>query len=385
MQNEFNSGYQYRGMRCVAFDSKEFKRVPQSWKGDRNNYEGGFFTHLGVGVAIDDPEIFTEAYLEATRKLAESFSIENPRLLYSYSTLGDEFDRSRTIAFAQELVNAVSAHVSSLHFYYVILPPKTIPEVTVGGNRCPEQSVKTEDFLRHLGPMFSYISAWNYQKYHREDKCKLLIDSFRSKETIAWRELTKASDIHIIPHGDDVNPLISFADIVAFMTDVKLYNAEPRNRTLNSQNLKIAWKGVFEVDSSAIDERTLSKIKWINDDLIDFGKYVQKPTLFFMSDELKTEGINKEVFPKDITTPVMKKSKRLMEMQPVKEAIEYAVLNKCTFQFFDPNIDSKSIHDGDILVYMGDNSKKLAGYYDDGFDIKIYKAKEIRKLIKRFV
>ena len=371
-------------MRCIAFDSKEFKRVPKSWDGDRGNYQGGFFTPLGAGVEINNPEEFTEAYLKAIHKSAESFGIEEPSLLYSSSALIEKLGRDKAMAFAQQLIDTMSEYVTSVHFCYVILSSRNIPKITVGGNNCPEYEVETEDFMRNLNPMFSYISAWKYQRYHRGFDCKILIDSFRSKETIAWKELSKNPNIVIVPHGDDVNPLISFADIVVFMTDVKLYSADPRNRTLNSQNLKVIWKGVFNVHSSIIGENFLNKVKWINENLVDFKKYLLKPTVFFMADDLKTDDINKEIFSKATEEPISKKkSKRLMELQPVREAVEYAALHGCSFQFFDPSTDSKNIYDNDIIVYMGDKSRQLATYYEDGFDIKIYKAKEIRKYLKK--
>lgn len=374
-------------MRCIAFDSKEFKRVSKSWDGDRSNYQGGFFTPLGVGVEIDNPEEFTEAYLKAIRETAESFSIKEPGLLYSFSALTEELGRDKATAFAQLLINSVSKYVSSVHFCHVILSSKEIPEITVGGNKCPEYKVKTEDFMRNLNPMFSYLSAWAYQRYHRNLDCKLLIDSFRSKETIAWKELSKNSNIVIVPHGDDVNPLISFADVVVSMTDVKLYRAEPQNRTLNLCNLKTAWEGVFDVHSSIIGEKLLNKVKWVNEDLVDFKEYVLKPTVFFMSDDPKVDEINKEILSETVREPIAKnksKSKRLMELQPVRETVEYATLHGYSFQFFDPYTDSKNVCNGDVIVYMGDRSRQLATYYEDGFDIEIFKAKEIRKHLKKF-
>jgi len=368
-------------MRCAAFDSKEFKRVPASWDGNRKDYGGGFFTPLGVGVVIDDSEEFAEKYFKTTQELTKSFSIANPRLLYSSSTLKNELEYSKATAFAQQLVDAVSEYVSLLHFSYVILPSKSVPEVTLGGNRCPEYKIKTEDFMRNLNPMFSYISAWNYKRYRWKDESKLLIDSFRSKETLAWKELIKYSNITIVPHGDEVNPLISFADIIAHMTDVKLYNSEIENRRLSLQSLKNIWNGTFEVESTYIDETYLNKVKWTNDKQIDLKPYLLKPTVFFISEEPKTDGINEGLIQVD-SEKTTKKSERLTGWKPVREAMDFATLNGYAFQFFDPNTDHKNINDGDIIIYLGEKSKQLATFYEDGFDVNIYKAKEVRKLKK---
>jgi len=44
-------------------------------------------------------------------------------------------------------------------------------------------------------------------------------------------------------------------------------------------------------------------------------------------------------------------------------------------------MDSDKIQDGDILVYMGENSKKIAIAYNDAFDVTVIKIKELRKKI----
>ena len=46
-------------------------------------------------------------------------------------------------------------------------------------------------------------------------------------------------------------------------------------------------------------------------------------------------------------------------------------------------MDSDKVRDGDVIVYMGENSKRIARTYEDGFDIEIYKAKELRDIIEK--
>lgn len=76
---------------------------------------------------------------------------------------------------------------------------------------------------------------------------------------------------------------------------------------------------------------------------------------------------------------VEKKSKRLMKLQPVKNAINYATSNNCSFRVYDPYTDEKYVSDDDVIVYMGDKSKKIAEYLNDAFNIRIFKAREIGK------
>ncbi|MCL1984619.1 MAG: hypothetical protein FWG58_04390 [Methanomassiliicoccaceae archaeon] len=286
----------------------------------------------------------------------------------------------RAIPFAQKLIDRTSKHVAQVHFSFAVLPSGNMPTVTVGGEKAGTYEVKTEVFRRNLAPMFSYISAWNYWRYRREEKCKMVIDAFSSKETYAWRELTKSCDIVVVSHGDEVHPLISYADIVAFLTDVKLYNAEEDGRQLTKPNLEKAWDGVFSVEATYIDVSAISKIKWINDDQIDYTPYLQKPTVFFISDDLSAKGVNTEIVEEPVKA--VKKSKRMMAMQPVKDAIRLAALSGYSFRFYDPYQDEKYVADGDIVVYMGEASKKTAEYLDDGFDIEIIKAKNVKNKLK---
>ena len=285
---------------------------------------------------------------------------------------------NKAIPFIQQLVDATSKHVTSIHFSYVILPPKDVADISVGGEKCAEYKVKTEDFLRNLGPMFSYISAWNYKRWRKDEGGMIIVDAFGSKETIAWRELTKTNKISIVSHGDEVHPLISYADLIAFLTDVKLYNSKLlRDRKLTLKNLEKVWKGVFKVDSAYIDLNYVNKIKWVNEEHIDIKKYMLKPTIFFISDDPDKEGVNEVTTISDYSP--MKKSKRLMELRPVKNAINFAALRGASFRFYDPYLDEKYVADGDVLVYAGDKSKKIANYLSDSFDVEVYKAREIGK------
>ena len=363
-------------MRWVAFDSKEFKRLKRLDDGD----ERGFYSILGVGVVIDDSEAFVKAYLETTKELCEEFGIESPMCLYSSSFLKDELGLREAIPFAQKLIDRTHKHVTMIHFSYVVLPSKNTPTVTVGGEKTGTQEVKTETFLRNLGPMFSYISAWNYWRYRRDEKHKLIIDAFSSKETFAWRDIARSSDIVVVSHGDEVHPMISYADLVAFLTDVKLYSADKESRFLTKKNLEKVWDGVFSVESTYIDVSSISKVKWINETQIDYSSFLLKPTLFFISDDISIKGINSGLVEEPVNT--VKKSKRMMTMQPVKDAVKLAALNGYSFRFYDPHQDEKYVADGDIIVYMGDMSKRTAEYLEDGFDIEIIQAKRVKDKLK---
>ncbi|MGE0014929.1 MAG: hypothetical protein AB7S83_01910 [Candidatus Methanomethylophilaceae archaeon] len=360
-------------MRHIAFDSKDFKRLKKSEDG----VERGFYSPLGVGVTVEDYDTFTEAYLGATKEVCEDFHVESPMCLYSSSMLKDELGTNRAIPFAQKLIDKTSRYISKIHFSYVILPPKKKSTIKVGGERTGTYEVKTEEFLRNLSPMFSYISAWNYWRYRRDEEVKITVDAFSSKETYAWRDISKLSDLVVVSHGDEVHPLVSYADIVAFMTDVKLYVSKKR---LTKQSLEEVWEDVFSSEANYIDASSLRSIRWLNENQVDYSPYLQKPTLFFISDDSATDGINSGFIDKSKITS--KKSERLMGMQPVKNAIKLAALKCYSFRFYDPHLDAKYVCDGDIVVYMGHVSKGIAEYLEDGYDIETFKAKDVRNKLR---
>ncbi len=357
-------------MRWVAFDSKDYKRGKRTGKG---HIETSFFTPLEVGVAFDDPEEFTRAYLKSTAELSKEFGVEKASCIYSSSMLKGELGNSKATAFIQKLIDSTSRHVEHVHFSYMVLSPKSIKEVIVGGERCAKYPVKTEEFLRNLSPMFSYISAWNYSRYTKDGDYKIMMDAFTSKETTAWKELKRSHEVSIVSHGDEVNPMISYADNVAFLTDAKLYRA---NLNLSSQNLASVWNGVFDVRSNYIDGSRIHKVKWLNENHIDVRKYMLKPTVFYIADDTEAEGVNSFIEKPSV---IEKKSKRLMELQPVVNAISFAAINGYSFRFYDPYLDEKYVSDGDIVVYAGNRSKEHTERLQDQFEISVYKAKEIKR------
>lgn len=70
-----------------------------------------------------------------------------------------------------------------------------------------------------------------------------------------------------------------------------------------------------------------------------------------------------------------------MSMLPVKNAMEFAAINGCSFRFYDPDTDSENVRDGDHIVYMGNRSKQIADYLSHGYEVNVYKAKDIKRIL----
>jgi hypothetical protein len=183
-------------MKVVAFDAKDFNRSRVEQRVDRSDPSSvekryrGFFSPLGVGVTFKDADGFQEEFLSTNGVLKKEFEISNELRFLSSNQLKKDLNMSKAIAYSNKLIDAIQDQIESIHVSYVVLPPKDRPEVKVGGSRCPLVNLRTEEFVRSLGPMFSYISAWNYMRRKDGEEYELMIDGFRSKNTIAWDELS---------------------------------------------------------------------------------------------------------------------------------------------------------------------------------------------------
>lgn len=219
----------------------------------------------------------------------------------------------------------------------------------------------------------------------------LLLDGFRSKVTYAWHQLIERSAPKIYSSGDECNPFISFADLVAFLMDVKLYNADPEHRKLNPDNIRWIWQEYdFEVNVRFLDESGLTNYKWHANDLIEYKSYLARPALFLMVDQIEkigpkeTKEIDESQTELEVIETKPKKFREVLrKMGPFHAAMIYAYKKGGCVQLFDKYIDSDKIQDGDILVYMGRNSKQMAETYQDGFDLEIMSAKELREKVMK--
>jgi hypothetical protein len=388
-------------MRVAAFDAKDFNRSKVEQRRDRLNPDlvekkyRGFFSPLGIGVVFKDASEFRNVYQEKNCELKKKFDISNVLPFFSSNQLKKELAMSKAIAYANALVDSIQEHIESIHVSYVVLPPKDMPEVKVGGSKCPIVSLRSEEFVRSLSPMFSYLSAWNFMRRRDGDDYKLMLDGFRSKNTIAWDELSEKNSPTVYSHGDECNPFISIADIIAFLTDTKLYQRKPgpqndpmKYRGLRPDNVREVWEDLsFLTDCRFLDHKVLTKFTWYNDELIDVTQNLARPIVYFLADQLEkipiAEPHSIEESSAGPTSPApIKFSKTVQYQDPFHAALIYAEKMGGCLQFYDRYSDSSKVRDGDVLVYMGDNSKKIAQTLADGFEIEMIKAKDLRKKIK---
>jgi hypothetical protein len=367
----------------IGFDGKEFSRkkkvyAPVQGQGLKIHYETGFYTPLGVGVSVSKNKEFDQSWLQETKRLASDFMVQEIRPLYSSYDLKEDLGLKRAIPFCDQLVQSVQKFIDSIFVSYVVLPTDKVPTVRVGGYKCPEEEIPTPDFLRNLGPMFSYITAWAYFGLPREVS-SVNIDGFVSKWTPAWSDLLKVHGLGVFPHGDECNVLINAADIIAFLTDAKLYASFKK---LLPDEIKSVWKDyAFKTDVRFLDASIASKYTWKSQEHIDVTPHLARPMTFLMIDQI--EKLAHGPAGEEALEEQPKFREMLRKMEPWSAAVTYALERGGGVQSYGGTVDAKKVKDGDTLVYVGGDSRKAAEALGDIYDVEVLSAKELRKKVEK--
>ena len=374
-------------MVIFAADAKEFSRTSISQMADPSsatgiiNVEKSFYSALGCGVIIENGPVFKKAYCDIINDLAAKAGMDHTRGFYCSSEIKRKFDGKdyrKAVAFCDNLVSSMKDYVSSLFFSYAIFPPTKIATIRVGGDQCPSKDIPTAEYIRNFLPqMFPYITAWRYFSRHKHNDCLVHLDSFQSKMTPAWEELLTRAEPRIFPHGDECNPFISFADVVAFLTDYKLGKNHLR---LEPENVKSIW-GSFDVDVLFVDNHIQSKVKWTSEEKIDVYNHLNHPIVFIIPESPEMLLAEQGVVPPFQSVP---KFSEMVKSSPVYDAaINLAQNIDGSVQFFDKHSDRDKIRDGDQLVYIGRKAEELATTYSHMYDIEMMSGKELRRKFKR--
>ncbi len=382
--------------RLVAFDAKEFNRLKYKKIQDPANPDkmieklSGFYSPLGCGIVTEHPDILDSVLSDSFMELERSFGVKfDIPFLGSHEIkayLGNNMVKA--IAFADQLIQKVQDYIDFAFFSYIVLPPSENPTVRIGGVKSPTKEIDTYNFLRESAPAFSALTAWAFSSKRNLSDTRVLIDSFRYKKMRAWELLLdkiKPNLPEIYPHGDECNPYIALADILAFLTDVKLYKLgknDVKYRRLTPDGIKEAWKDyTFEKDVWFLDNKSISFFAWYNNELIDLQPFVKRPIVFFIADKIEDYDVERspDAPPIEEIPRERRFNKQLRTFPAFRAATKYAYLKGGSIQFYDRYQDAGLVRDGDVIVYMGENSRKIAQTFRDSYDIEIYTAKEIKE------
>lgn len=363
-------------MTIVAFDSKKFWRFRKEWvEGEtKEKMTMAFTSQLGMGVTLPEPERFAERYVDASRRLAEEFELDYSTPFFSSTCLKDHLSIFRTVAFAERLVSEVHDLIGAVHCSFIALPVSQMPYVETGGIMCPKRRVPSVRFIESLGSAFSYLTALSYVWIHENadyGDLEMHIDAFTSKQTLAWDTLTKKSSVKVFYRGDECNPFISCADIVAFLVDSRLAT---RGLRLNPDNVKrVLERHSFDTTIRYFDQKSLDFYVWKEDRMINMSRCLKRPVVFLSMDRLNAgdSGLEHVGQGGQVEGKQGKPDAGIRQTEVYQAALKHAYRRNGCMKIFSPAEDVGLVRSGDMFIHVGPNSEKIGRLLRDTADIQI--------------
>ena len=364
-------------MTVIASDGKDFKRpkIVRDADGGISQVlrDEGFFSPIGVTVEVDSEESLRSSLVAAFTEAAPDYGITLRRPFCSSRSLIDEvFGRNypRAISFMHKVIEGVAPHVKKAHVNWVILPGSRTPTVRVGGKYSVERTIDVNRFKRDIGNVFPALCAWSYAKTHGYTFEKALIDGFQGKTTDVWDEFKSRTEVRVYPKGDECSAPICVADLFAFLTDKRLHSARKR---LFRDEVESIWSSMsFDVTTFYFGEQDLGSIKWVDENPLELDGCLARPMTFLMVDKRylsEDHDVEGAATYKDFLTT------RGFHELPIILAQEL----RGGVKGYHPRDDPKAIRDGDHLVYMGEESGRIARSYSDALDVTVLSVKDLRE------
>lgn len=180
---------------------------------------------------------------------------------------------------------------------------------------------------------------------------ELYVDHFEARLSYAWNDLRrKATHMHIIPWGDEVNPLICAADIIGTLTDHRL---SARYTKLRRDTLPDLWHDKpFSVEGRYWTRQHLPWIEWRSNSLVPVGDHYPRPMVYILADN---DLLGATANAKDAT-----RFRDLPEAQPF---LDVPLIEACRrgagVKFFAGKQDVPYLRGGDTLDGAGECPHRL--------------------------
>lgn len=383
-------------MKVAAFDAKPFERgvPPITDTHGKHNDPRGFKTQLGTGIIISDKEAFKAKFTAKFAELVNEFEIHE-RVPFCPSNRLLKYGLPKALAFSNQLIDSIQDLIENLHCFYVILPPADPDTVRVGMSETTSCEIPRWLFMKNLGSMFSYMTAQDYLYKNSNmdlNNIEFHIDAFISKESKSWKNLVGKVTPKVFWRGDECNPFIACADIMALLTDAKLYR---KHLWLSRDNVTSVWSDYsFKTTVHYVDRKGISIHTWNNNKPIDVWPYIAKPTVFLAIDSVaqyaKTSQTNRSKTTKfDSENRVRQKttdlstSKIFIESPVYTAAVQYAFKHSASLKFFHQYEDFAHVADRDIFVYIGPESKRVGRILQDAVRVTVMSGIELRDKVEK--
>ncbi|MCC7574138.1 hypothetical protein KO361_00925 [Candidatus Woesearchaeota archaeon] len=329
----------------IGIDSRLFKRQVI-----KNNGEPGYFDSvLGVAVKVDDFFKFDEAYKIALNK---AFKKVNKIPDYQYYCYNDIKDFENAFEILDEFSKQIVKHIEKIHVFYTLFSKKRVPEIKVYGRLSKDKKIKLnkptmnyEELLnKHLTHCFPIVCAWRLSDYLSSETVNFHLDFFEGRNFEGYERLKKLGfNFLTYPSGDCCNPVISTADLLLSLLDMRL---EKEKKFLIFENIRPLMPEFKEkVLVYPISNKHLPFITPLEKKSINTISYARHPVYWvFKGDELLNSGI-------------MKRS------PAYRNLIDLASSNCAVVKMFNKNKDSDNFKVGDYGVFINEEGKSLINNY----------------------
>lgn len=270
----------------IGFDSKEFHSEP----------EGVFFAPIGLGVETPDFALFKRTYDSALDSIFRELNIDRRRKAFSYKTL-EILCGGHAEEIAKKLLGSISDKVSNVWFFHTQVNSVKTPFIFSRGKY---RKLPPLEYMRIHQQAYPSWCSWRLSIETSLKGKQILLDAFQSEETRAWYDLTQLRPA-IVFKGDEVNPLISTADILLAVSDRIL-----RTQILREPAIRRVFEGLgFNVAPLFIGQPHYRNITSVSRNPIDTRDYVQRPIVFVLNEKRPKDIDSKEWERTRFVSPVL--------------------------------------------------------------------------------
>ena len=259
-------------MPAIAFDSKEYHAGEQRH----------FFAPIGLGIETRDSGSFKNAYDDALARIFEDLGLERRRRAYSFGTLVDFF-KDQAGRIADRLLSEIADEVSRVWFFHTQVSEIKTPYIYSRGKY---RRLPPLEYMKIHQQAYPYWCAWRLSTEQEIRSTAILLDAFQSAETTAWNDLKVLRPL-VFYKGDEVNPLISAADILLARADRDL-----REHILRDTFVERVFSDLgYKASSLFIGQPHYRQITAVTPLPISLREYVPRPMVFILH-EGRPKGLN---------------------------------------------------------------------------------------------
>ncbi len=193
--------------KLVAFDSTLFRR------GTVNP----FTSPLGVGVVPRDPNETATALADGFRELSARVPALASRPYWCTVHLLRKATSLRTLELLEPLMSRILPTIDVVSVSY---SPTRLERIISHGLTVPRENPRP-DFMSNLQQDYVYHSLWKFGQLHDMSQYHAILDGMNPIVTGGSARVS-GYDFEVVLHGDEVDPLVCSADLLARYLDAKL-------------------------------------------------------------------------------------------------------------------------------------------------------------------